>query len=292
MNYTHYIRVSLEYIERRLTKRIALEDVADRACFSLFHFHRLFSEITGYTMKDYIRARRLSEAARELVDTPAPIAGIAARYGFESQESFTRAFKRQFKVTPGRLRREKLPFPYMQPFRIVETNSEQGARMEPKFVELGELTVVGMVCRTTSKANTEEHTIPEMWGRFNQQCCAVKHNLYNNTALGVCYYVNMETFDDDVEFDYMAGIPVSRAADVPEGMEVHTIPSALYAVFTHKGPLDTLQQTYQNIFGPWLDGYELAEADQIEWYDERFMHDSPDSEFDIYIPVQSRERKK
>ena len=288
MNYTHYIRVSLEYIERRLTKRIELEDVADRACFSLFHFHRLFTQVTGCTMKDYIRRRRLSEAARELVDTPESIRAIAARYGFESQESFTRAFKRQFRITPGRLRREKLPFPYMQPFRIREKPNQQGVTMEPKFVELGELTVVGMVCRTTSRNNS----IPDLWSRFNPHCGSVANPLYSKTALGVCYYVDMENFDDDTEFDYLAGVPVSNVDKLPEGMEVHTIPPALYAVFTHKGPLSTLGDTYQQIFGTWLEGYRLAPADQIEWYDERFDPASEDSELDIYIPVLSREREQ
>jgi AraC family transcriptional regulator len=287
MNYTHYIRVSLEYIERRLTKRIALEDVADRACFSLFHFHRLFSEITGSTMKDYIRARRLSEAGRELVDTSEPIPVIAGRYGFESQESFTRAFKRQFKVTPGRLRRDKLPFPYLQPYRIAETPSDKGAKMEPKFVELGELNVVGMVCRTTQKTNS----IPQLWDRFIPECCKISNPYFEETCLGVCYYVDMENFDEDAEFDYMAGRVVTDASSIPEGMEVHVIPPALYAVFTHRGSLATLGETYQNIFGTWLEGYELAEADQIEWYDNRFCHSSPDSEFDIYIPVKSRDKK-
>jgi AraC family transcriptional regulator len=287
MNYTHYLRVALEFIERRLTKRIALEDVADRACFSLFHFHRLFSEVTGCTMKDYIRTRRLSEAGRALVDTSDPIPEIALRYGFESQESFTRAFKRQFRITPGRLRREKLPFPYMQPFRIVETTQEQGVRMEPKFVELGELHTVGMVCRTTSKNNT----IPQLWDRYNPRCGEIRHAIFDNTCLGICYYVDMTNFDENAEFDYMAGRAVSKVEKIPQGMEEHTIPAALYAVFTHKGMLDTLGETYQKIFGPWLEGYEIAEADQIEWYDDRFDPTSPDSEFDIYIPVKSRERK-
>lgn len=286
MNYTHYLRVALEFIERRLTKRIALEDVADRACFSLFHFHRLFSVVTGCTMKDYIRARRLSEAARELVHTLDPIPVIAERYGFESQESFTRAFKRQFRITPGKLRRDKAPFPYLQPFRIMETPSDKGAMMEPKFVDLGELRVVGMVCRTTQKNNS----IPQLWGAFNQRAGEIPAPLYENVWLGVCYPVDMDSFDENAEFDYMAGCAVSGNPTLPGGMDVHVIPPATYAVFTHKGPLITLGETYQKIFGPWLEGYQVAEADQIEWYDERFCHDNENSEFDIYIPVVSRER--
>jgi AraC family transcriptional regulator len=286
MNYAHYIRVSLEYIERRLTKRITLEDVADRACFSLFHFHRLFSEITGCSMKDYIRTRRLSEAGRELVDTSAPIPEIAERYGFESQGSFTRAFRRQFKITPGRLRREKLPFPYLQPFRIVEVTHEKGVMMEPRFVELGELNVVGKVYRTTPGS---DHSSNQMQG-FDPSSPGIGNPLYSRTTyLSVTCYTDVKNLDAASEIRFMIGIPVSKPDSVPEDMEVYTIPPALYAVFTHHGPAADIGKTYLDIYGKHLVGYELAEADQIGWYDERYRYDQPGSEFDIYIPVKSRE---
>jgi predicted transcriptional regulator YdeE len=91
-----------------------------------------------------------------------------------------------------------------------------------------------------------------------------------------------------VEFDYMAGIPVSRAADVPEGMEAHTHPvrRCMPCSPTRARSARWVRPTRTSLVS-WLDGYELAEADQIEWYDERFHDGGEDSEFDIYIPVKS-----
>ncbi|UYO99245.1 helix-turn-helix transcriptional regulator [Oceanotoga sp. DSM 15011] len=71
----------------------------------MYHFHRIFNELTGETLKSYIRKRRLTEASKDLLNCNNSIIDIAFDYGFESQESFTRAFKKVFKVTPGKYRK-------------------------------------------------------------------------------------------------------------------------------------------------------------------------------------------
>ena len=101
------INRAIDYIENNLTEAIRLEEVSAVAGYSLFHFSRLFLELIGETPGDYIRKRRLSEAACELINSRKSILDIALDYQFQSQEAFSRSFKRLFRVSPGTYRKRR-----------------------------------------------------------------------------------------------------------------------------------------------------------------------------------------
>jgi AraC-like DNA-binding protein len=101
------INRAINYIEGNLTEAISLEEVSAAAGYSLFHFSRLFLDLIGETPGDYIRKRRLSEAARELVNSRKRILDIALDYQFQSQEAFSRSFKRLFRASPGTYRKRR-----------------------------------------------------------------------------------------------------------------------------------------------------------------------------------------
>lgn len=101
------IEQSINYIENHLTKPTSVEDAAKVAGYSRHHFSRTFLAVTGLTPISYLRKRRVSEAARELVTTSRRILDIALDYQFGSQEAFTRSFRREFGVNPGFYRRRK-----------------------------------------------------------------------------------------------------------------------------------------------------------------------------------------
>ncbi|MDP4145328.1 MAG: AraC family transcriptional regulator [Bacillota bacterium] len=104
MNYYERVQRALDYIEEGLTEPISIDEAAKAAYMSISNFYRMFYALVGYTVKDYIRARRLYCSARQLQETDKRIIDIALEYQFESQEAFTRAFKGYFKVTPGKFR--------------------------------------------------------------------------------------------------------------------------------------------------------------------------------------------
>lgn len=105
MRYHPVIYQALDYIEVRLEEDMTLEDIAAAANFSMYHFHRIFLGETGMTIADYIRNRRLASASALLLYTNEEIIEIAFRCRFESQEAFTRAFKKVYDMPPGRYRR-------------------------------------------------------------------------------------------------------------------------------------------------------------------------------------------
>src|SRR5215469_13123742 len=112
--YLSSIQRAIDFIEDHLQEHISAEEVAFRAGFSEYHFHRIFSEVLGESVKEYVLRRRLTHAAQQLEATETPIIDIAFRSGFKSQESFTRAFQKLFGTTPGRYRRFGTTTPFSE----------------------------------------------------------------------------------------------------------------------------------------------------------------------------------
>ncbi|WP_055666697.1 helix-turn-helix transcriptional regulator [Desnuesiella massiliensis] len=108
MNYKERIQASIEYIESNLEEKILLENLAKQVFLSKYHYHRVFHELVGETVMTYIRKRRLTEAAKELIDSNIKIVDVALKYQFGSQEAFSRAFRRMFKISPGEFRKIKI----------------------------------------------------------------------------------------------------------------------------------------------------------------------------------------
>jgi len=285
MDYYSRIQDAVDYVEENLTSKIALEDVSNRAYFSMYHFHRIFSAMIGNSIKDYIRMRRLTEAAYELVNTEKRIIDIAIEYQFESQESFTRAFKKMYRITPGKYRKNKEHLILMQKKRLTEirlNHLKGGITLKPKIVEKSEFKIIGMKYYGSNKNNE----IPKLWIEFIKRIDKIKNRVELKTSLGVCEYVPNLT--DESEFGYIACVEVSSLDEIPEGMSSQVISSNKYAVFTHNGLTDKLGDTYEYIHGTWLpkSSYELAPAHDFELYDERFNPNSEESEMDIYIPIK------
>ena len=285
MDYSRQIQKALNFMEGRLTFNVELEDLADIANFSMFHFHRLFVGIVGYTPMDYLRRRRLSEAARELVYSLRPIKSIAHRYQFESQASFTRAFGKQFALSPGKVRTTKHAFDYFAPIDVKKEFKRKGVEsMEVKIVEKEAMKIVGMKTSTTIKNNV----VPQLWDKFNKVSCQIENVKVKKVALGVCPTVDTKDFNEETPFEYIAGLIVENFDKVPEGMTTYEIATQKYAVITHKGALDKLQETYDYFYSIWPkeSGQEFSGGAEFELYDERFMFGSPDSEMDIYRPIK------
>jgi len=241
--------------------------------------------MVGSSVKDYIRMRRLSEASYELINTEKRILDIALKYQFESQESFTRAFKKMYGVTPGKYRQNKKHFVLIQKKRLTEirlNHLKGGITLKPKIVDKNEFKIVGMKYYGANKNNE----ISQLFNKFFSRIDEIKNRIDVRTSLGICEYVPKLTSES--EFSYIASVEVSSLDEIPEGMVGQVVPSNKYAVFTHRGSIDTLGDTYEYIHGTWLpkSGYQPAPANDFELYDERFDPSSNESEMDIYIPIK------
>jgi len=105
MNYSHSIQKTISYIETNLSNKLSLDELADIAGFSKYHFLRIFKHETGSRLFEHIQNRRMARAAKLLLFTQQNILDIALMYRFDSQEAFTRAFKKEYNLSPGRYRK-------------------------------------------------------------------------------------------------------------------------------------------------------------------------------------------
>ncbi len=131
MNYNKKIETSIKYIENNLGEKISLEDLAKQTFLSKYHYHRVFHAIVGETVMEYVRKRRLTEASKELIESNTKIVDIALKYQFSSQEAFSRAFKRMFKVSPGEFRRSKVKVLTYKHIELTCTKTSTSSMVNP-----------------------------------------------------------------------------------------------------------------------------------------------------------------
>jgi AraC family transcriptional regulator len=208
-NYASRLKKAVDFMEANLGDALTLGRISEAAHMSCYHFLRLFHAATGETPGSYARKRRLTKAAGFLLETDRRIIDIAFDCGFESQAAFTRAFRRQFRVTPAAMRRSRKlarrgAFPALG-LADIEHRMAGGLSREPHIVERPETLLVGMTC-----ANTARHIrIPALWGRFMRRRGEIP-GAVDGTTYGVYIYDALPEKDitDDMEFDYLAGIEV------------------------------------------------------------------------------------
>jgi AraC family transcriptional regulator len=264
------LRVLL-HIQNHLDESLVLEDLARIACFSPYHFHRIFRGMVGESVMEHVRRLRLERAALRLVHTDQQVTRLAFEAGYETLEAFTRKFRATFGLSPTEFRQKHrlVPFPdvpsqvHFDPDGRIETFEpmKPGARKMDVRVEQIEPQRVAFM-----RHIGPYHGVGETWGKL---CAwAGRRNLFgpNTKAIGVCY--------DDPEFTppekirYDACFVVDESVQ-PEGeVGVQTLEGGEYAVLTHNGPYEKLAETYMRFCGEWLatSGRELKSAPSLEVY--------------------------
>ena len=233
---------------------------------------------------EYVRNRRLTEAARALVETDRRILEVALDWQYDSQEAFTRAFKRAYGVTPGDFRRRRSFTPLRPPLSLIDLQPQglKGVVMETRIVSLPAMRVIGM----PYVGKNEHEEIHSMWGDFLPRRGEIQGKVRPEVMLGVC-----GDAQEDGSFRYVAGYEVEAGAPVPEGMIAWEVPAATYVVVTQRGPLDDAERglgaAMAYVYKEWLpeSGYQTAATPDLEWYGERFDPDEGESEMDVYTPI-------
>jgi AraC-like DNA-binding protein/predicted transcriptional regulator YdeE len=287
MNYLRQIQRGLDYIEAHLSEDLLPGDVARHAGISQWHFQRIFKSLTNETLKTYIRSRRFAAALTMLDDADVPLIHIALASGFDTQESFTRAFKKAFDVTPGAYRKSRRAMRFQRKARFDAEylhHLHENVSLQPELSDQPALRLVGMITRCvgadSDKANFARAQ-PALWNDFLPRVGELER-ADPSKAYGV---VRVPREGDELE--YLAAFEVHRSASVPAGMVSVELPPAQYAKFAHKGPLDRLDQTLNYVYSSWLltSGMRHTSGCDVELYDERFVPNSESSLIHYAIPV-------
>lgn len=263
-DYHERIVRTLVYIQAHLDDALDLEEVAGVAAFSTFHFHRVFRALVGEPLKEHVRRLRLERAARSLKRLDEPVTEIALAAGFESHESFTRAFGAMFGISPSQYRAaHKAPPESASGARLDDLSGYHPPDYDPPAVEVKELPPMRAVFLRHVGPYAE---VGATWGRL-MTWAGMRGLLGPGMRLiGIVHDDPDVTAPDKVRYD--AAVTVSRPVD-PEGeFGVMELGGGRYAVVLHKGPYEGLGRVYQRIYGGWLprSGYALRDAPAFEQY--------------------------
>lgn len=161
--------------------------------------------------------------------------------------------------------------------------------MEPRIEQLPQKKLVGKRIRTTQ---AENHTV-ELWRAFMPRRKEIK-NTVGTDLFSVQFFdpsLALDQFGPDTPFDKWAAVEVAEFSEVPEGMETLALENGPYAVFVHRGPVSAAPQTFGYIYGTWLPA-SVYEADNRRAHfavmGEKYAPESPDSEEEIWVPVQTK----
>lgn len=284
MDWIRAIGDAIDYIEENITEELSVRDIADRVNISAFYFQKGFSMLCGYTVGKYIQMRRLSLAGSELLSSDIKIIDLAVKYGYDSPDSFTKAFIRFHGSTPTEVRRQGAAVKAFAPLRI-RFSLEGGTVMEYRIEEKPAFKVMGISKMFSYESANAD--IPDFW---DEVYVKVEEKPVMG-MYGVCY--DEEMAGDS--FRYMIADDFDNGIAGKKKLEAQEIPAHMWAIFPCRGPMPMpLQELNRRIFSEWLpeNKYEIAEGFNIEYYSNPadYKGGTQDSEYyaEVWIPVKER----
>lgn len=202
---------AIAYMEENLTNEIRMDDVAAKACVSSFYFQKIFHALCGFTVGEYIRNRRLTLAGQELCATDVKVIDVALKYGYDSPDSFARAFTKFHGITPSAAKEKGSKLNSFAPLKIKLT-LEGGTMLEYKIVEKAQFTVMGRARKFHTETSYQE--IPKFWDE----------HMGGGESKVVCGMYGICLDSDGQNFDYLIADNYIPWNEVPEGYITKVIP--------------------------------------------------------------------
>lgn len=268
------IQRAIDYVEDHLNEEIDYEAVAREAYSSPFHFQRVFSILCGFTLGEYIRMRRLSLAAADLAHTDEKIIDIALKYGYDTPESFSRAFTRFHGITPTNAKHGEniKSFSRISVKLILAGGSIMNYRIEKRDA-------FKVICKRKRVFKPVSSTATEDISKFWDECTengSIQRILsyFPNEPqmkglLGICFSEDSK-WDESMEFPYGIGVEYDGRPITDDDLDVVDIQPRTYAVFTVTGKMpEAFKTTYQRIlseFFPQNNRYEYCQGIEFEVY--------------------------
>ncbi|MCU5704710.1 AraC family transcriptional regulator [Bacillus wiedmannii] len=281
------MNAAMQYIENNLTNEIDFKEVAKIAFCSEYHFKRMFSFLAGVSLSEYIRCRRLTLAAFELKDSNAKVIDVAIKYGYNSPDSFTRAFQNLHGITPSEARSTIRSLKAYSPMTF-QLSIQGGNEMNYRIKEKEPFRIIGIQKRVPIVFNGVNEEIASMWKSLNPESIQMLKSLSNmepNGIISASTNFSEGRMEEKGELDHYIG--VARAEDCPEQFAQLEVTASTWAVFEAVGPFpETLQNVWGRIYSEWFpsSNYELAEGPEILWNEQKDTS-SPDFKSEIWIPV-------
>ena len=277
----------VDYIEAHLEDKLDLDSLAREAGYSKYHLHKMFTSIVGFTIHSYVQRRRLTEAARFLIFTDKPIMEIALSAGYETQQSFSVAFKAMFDCSPQALRKKRDFYPLQLKFTVDGKKQLRGDMiMDIKTIESGKILLVGYTGNTKNGF--------AVIGGCMVQLQANKENITNRTEKNCIIGLNDYTKDfvcedEQPSFDFYAAAEVTDFSVIPDGMIAKELPASKYVVFSFTGkPQDSMQPVADYIYKEWFP-QSTCQFNENNMYDFTKSYEAVDddgnSNIEYWVPI-------
>ncbi|MGH0600658.1 AraC family transcriptional regulator [Bacillus mycoides] len=281
------MNAAMQYIEDNLTHEIDFKEVAKIAFCSEYHFKRMFSFLAGISLSEYIRCRRLTLAAFELKDSNAKVIDVAIKYGYNSPDSFTRAFQNLHGITPSEARSTSRSLKAYSPMTF-QLSIQGGNEMNYRIEEKGPFQIIGIQKRVPIVFNGVNEEIASMWKSLTPQSIQTLKMLSNvnpNGIISASTNFSEGRMEEKGELDHYIGVATTK--DCPKQFKQLEVAASTWAIFKAVGPFpDALQNVWGRIYSEWFpsSNYELAEGPEILWNEQKDTS-SPNFKSEIWIPV-------
>lgn len=296
MEWTECLRGAIAYMEKNLMEDIGPADVAQAVHISPFYLQHGFRMVTGYTLGEYLRCRRLYLAALDVLSGSGTVLETAYKYGYDTPESFTKAFTRFHGLPPTQVRKNPRVIRAFLPLTI-KIQIQGGNEMDYKIEKMEGFELIGFVREFRHENSYGE--IPKFWDEVMAlTSSSSRHETQNEVEkaifdhkigeFGACFQGFAEG-----RFFYMIG-GIYKGGPVPLGMATIHVPAADWAKFRCVGPLPgALQSVNTKVFSEWLPGnpdYELSMPINLEWYSMDCCPDSSPNDYEsgVWLPVRAK----
>ena len=297
MEWTESLRGAIAYMERHLYEDIGADDVAEEVHISSYYLQKGFRIMTGYSIGEYIRWRRLYLAALDVISGEEKVIDLAYKYGYETPESFTKAFSRFHGISPMQMKKDSSKIKPFLPLKVI-VEVKGGTDMDVTVEKMEGFKVIGF--EKTFETADAYQKIPEFWAEYRDKylmplLLADKQpeNEVEETICNCCvgeFGVSIEDLGEKGKFRYLIAGRYTEG-EVPRGMCVYEFPDMEWAKFRCVGSMPgAMQSVNTQIFKEWLPGnpdYDIAMYVSIEWYSEGDMT-SHDYESGIWLPVKHK----
>ena len=279
---------ALKIIEENLTNDIDFKEVARQAFCSEYHFKRMFSFLAGIPLSEYIRRRRFTLAAFELKNSNVKVIDIAMKYGYNSSDSFARAFQNLHGITPSEARNNGHLLKAYSPMTF-QLSIKGGIEMNYRIEEKEAFRIVGIKKRVPIIFKGVNQEIASMWKSLDVDTINKLKNLSNVEPMGLLSAstnFSESRMEEKGELDHYIGVATTK--DCPGDLTQLAIPPLTWAVFEAIGPFpDTLQDVWGRIYSEWFpsSNYEQIEGPEILWNESKDIT-SPTFRSEIWIPIR------
>ena len=298
MDWVKLLQRAIDYMESHLLEKINYEDAAKEVNMSSYNFHRIFSLMGGMTANEYIRNRRLSLAGQELQMTDSKIIDIAYKYGYETPESFAKAFSRFHGVSPRSARKKGTQLCLFNPL-VIKIILEGGKTMNYRIEETGKQRFIARVRAFSNESINDysNHEIPDFWNECHEKHLIDEIRNMKKDGKKDLYGLCSPTKENEKTFDYGIGVIIDENIDIyneeellKKGCRIWDVDPATYVVFKCYGDNgDCISEMWSRFFKEFLPQSEYEQTEDTD-YEIYYEKGEPGLFCELWIPIKKISR--